>query len=201
MDEGSSTEMVKEDPTFGDAKSPITAVSSTIAWTSPWYQVRQDKILLPDGSQGVFNVVEHPGAAWIVPVTTMGEIVLVRHYRYTVDDWCWEIPAGGIKDGLSLEETAISELKEEIGGTASAIQYFGRFYTSNGISNEVAHIFIASGVQLGEPKHEPAEVMEIHVIPIEKVLRMAHRNEISDGPSALALLLCEAKLRDLITLT
>lgn len=198
MDEGSSSDMIKENSTFGGAKSPITVVSSMTAWTSTWYQVRQDKIILPDGSPGVFNVVEHPGAAWIIPVTKMGEVVLVRHYRYTVDDWCWEIPAGGIKDGLSLEETALAELKEEVGGTASAIQYVGQFYTSNGISNEVAHIYFATGVQIGEPDHEPAEVMEIHAIPIEKVLRMARENEISDGPSALALLLCEAKLRKLI---
>jgi ADP-ribose pyrophosphatase len=193
--------MKKDKPISDGAKSPIATVSSTTAWTSPWYRVRQDKVMLPDGSQGVFNVVEHPGATWIIPVTEMGEIVLVRHYRYTVDDWCWEIPAGGIKDGLSLEETALAELKEEVGGTASSIQYVGQFYTSNGISNEVAHIFLASGVQLGEPNHEPAEVMEIRAMPIEKVMKMARRNEISDGPSALALLLCETKLRELIPFT
>jgi 8-oxo-dGTP pyrophosphatase MutT (NUDIX family) len=191
----------KEKQNSGDEKSPIKAVSSRIAWTSPWYQVREDKVLLPDGSPGVFNVVEHSGAVWIIPVTSEGDVVLLRHYRYSVDDWCWEIPAGGIKVGLSLEETALAELREEVGGTASEVIYIGQFYTSNGISNEVAHIFLALGVELGESNHEPAEVIEVHLKPLDEIMEMAHRNEISDGPSALALFLCEERLRNLTQLT
>ena len=178
-------------------QSPFVTRSSRVAWSSPWFQVRQDEILLPDGRPGVYNVVEHEGAVWIIPVTASGEIVLIYHYRYSVDDWCWEIPAGGLKEDLSLEKTALEELREEIGGEATQIEYAGRFYTSNGISNEVAHIFIATGVNLGPTAHEPAEVMEVHVKPIEEVLRMARANEISDGPSALALLLNESRLREL----
>jgi len=177
---------------------PFHTVSSHIVWSSNWYSVRQDEIILPDGQPGVYNVVQHPGAVWIVPVTSSGQIVLLYHYRYAVDDWCWEIPAGGLKSGLSLKETAVEELMEEIGGTAQSIDYFGHFYTANGICNEVAHIYIARGVTLGQTNHEPAEVMEVHTKPISEVLRMAHDNEMSDGPSALALLLCENQLKDLI---
>lgn len=177
--------------------SPFRTQASKIAWSCPWYSVRQDRILLPDGQRGVYNVVQHPGAVWIVPLTSDGEIVLVYHYRYTVDDWCWEIPAGGMKNGLAPAEVAATELREEIGGTASQMEYFGQFYTANGIANEVAHIFIASGVALGVTAHEPAEVMEIHPIPLAEVLRMAKANEISDGPSALAILLCAERLKEL----
>ena len=178
--------------------SPFVTRSSRIAWSSPWYEVRQDEIILPDGRPGVYNVVQHEGAVWIIPVTDSGEIVLLYHYRYTVDDWCWEIPAGGLIEGLSFEQTALEEIREEIGGQAREIEYTGHFYTSNGISNEVAHVFIASGITLGQTAHEPAEVMELHLKPIEEVLRMARANEISDGPSALALLLNESRLRELI---
>ena len=174
-----------------DDTSPIQTVSSRIAWSCPWYNVRQDKIILPDGSKGEFNVVQHDGAVWIVPVTVDGEIVLLKHYRYTVDDWCWEIPAGGLKPGKTMNETAFEELEEEIGGHAGNLEYIGQFYTSNGISNEVAHIFLATDVVLGEPRHEPAEVMEVQSMPIKSVMEMARGNEIADGPSALALLLCE----------
>ncbi len=176
--------------------SPFVTRTSRVAWSSPWFRVRQDEILTPDGRPGVYNVVEHEGAVWIIPVTANREIVLIYHYRYSVDDWCWEIPAGGLKEGLSLEETALEELREEIGGEATHIEYAGNFYTSSGISNEVAHVFIADGVKLGTTAHEPAEVMEVHVKPIEEALRMARANEISDGPSALALLLNESRLRE-----
>ena len=175
--------------------SPIRSLSSNIVWSCPWYRVRQDEIMLPNGSRGVYNVVEHSGAVWIIPVTAEGEIALLRHFRYTVDDWCWEIPAGGLKPGVSQEETAIIELKEEVGGTAGELEYLGHFYTSNGICNEIAHVFLASGVHLGPVSHEPAEIMEVHIKPVDEVLRMAHENEISDGPSALALLLFEDKIR------
>ncbi|MCP4427357.1 MAG: NUDIX hydrolase [Chloroflexi bacterium] len=177
---------------------PIKTESSQIVWSCPWYKVRQDKIITPDGNPGVYNVVEHPGAVWIIPVSAAGEIIMLYAYRYTVDDWCYEIPAGGVKPGQSLAEAARAELLEEVGGTSESLDYVGSFYTMNGIGNEKAHIFLATGVTMTQPNHEPAEVMEIHPKPIEEVLQMARRNEISDGPSALALLLCADKLRDLM---
>jgi hypothetical protein len=84
VEENSTLDKRLEDYASSEVESPIVATSSKIAWSSPWYHVRQDKIRLPDGNLGVYNIVEHPGAAWIVPVTTRGEIVLIRHYRYTV---------------------------------------------------------------------------------------------------------------------
>ncbi|MCA9945839.1 MAG: hypothetical protein KC449_20290 [Anaerolineales bacterium] len=65
-------------------KRPFKTISSRIAWSCPWYAVRQDEILLPDGSQGVYNTVTKPTAVWILPVTPQGEIVLCHSYRYTV---------------------------------------------------------------------------------------------------------------------
>lgn len=176
--------------------APFTTLSSRIAWSCPWYSVRQDLILLPNGQEGEYNVVQHEGAVWIVPLTTSGQIVLLNHYRHTVQDWCYELPAGGVQDGQSPAEVARKELREEIGGKAESWSYVGQFYTSNGISNEVAHIFLATGVTLHETSHEPAEVMEIYPVPLSEALRMAHANEISDGPSALALLLSEPRLQN-----
>lgn len=174
---------------------PFVTLSSRIAWSCPWYSVRQDKILLPGGEEGEYNVVQHGGAVWVVPVTVDGELLLLNHYRYTVHDWCWEIPAGGIKEGKDPLDVAREELREETGGVAGSWEYVGQFYSSNGISNEVAHIYLARDVTVYETAHEPAEVMEIHPTPIDEVLHMARANEISDGPSALAILLCESKLQ------
>lgn len=178
--------------------SPFVTRSSRVVWSCPWYSVRQDEITLPDGRDGVYNVVQHPGAAWIIPLTAAGEVVMLYHYRYTVDDWCWEVPAGGLKPGLSMEETALAELREEVGGTAAWLEYFGRFYTANGICNEEARIYIAGGVTLGETEHEAAEVIEVHTLPLEQVLSMARANQISDAPSALALLLTEPRLHQIV---
>ena len=173
---------------------PFQTLDSQIVWHCPWYAVRQDKILLPDGSQGEYNVVVKNQAVWVLPVTPQGEIVLVRQFRYTVNDWCWELPAGGVKPGQSLEEAAREELREEIGGVTENLNYVGQFYTANGICNEVGHYFLARNVILGEPAHEPVEVMTVHPTSIAETYHLARSGQISDAPSLLVLLLCEPYL-------
>lgn len=174
-------------------------LDSKIAWSCDWYHVRQDTIQLPDGSIGQYNIVEKAPAVWVLPITPDNQIVLVHQYRYTVNDICWELPAGGVKPGQTLQAAALEELHEEVGGTTNnPLIYGGQFYTANGITNEVSHYFIATNVLLSSPAHEPAESMEVHTKPIAEVLQMAHNHQITDGPSALILLLAESRLRAMI---
>lgn len=171
-------------------KEPYETLDSHIIWQSQWYCVRQDRIRLPDGSEGQYNIVERLGGVWIVPVLPDGRLVLIRNYRYTIHDWLWEVPAGGLQPGISPLDMARRELAEEIGGVADSIEPITAFYTMPGIGNEKAHIFLAKGVKLGQPNHEPTEVMERHVFSIETVRAMITSGEMADGPSALAVLLC-----------
>lgn len=177
-------------------KKPFTTISSQTAWSCPWYSIRQDEFSTPDGTQGVYNIVQKEAAVWIVPVTADGQIVIINHYRYTVDDWCFEVPAGSVKKGQTLEEAAREELREEIGGREANLKYIGQVYTANGICNEIGHVFLATGVVLGETAHEPAEIIEIHLKSITEVVNMAQTNQITDGISALAILLCANKLKE-----
>lgn len=177
---------------------PFRTLSSRIAWSCPWYRVRQDEIVTPDGGTGVYNVIEKPPAVWIVPVTADGRVAMIYQYRYTVDEWCWEVPAGSVKPDQTIEEAAYEELHEEVGGRTETLTYIGRFFLANGICNEVGFIFLATGISLENPQHEAAEVMSVHLKPIAEVLDMAAAGEISDGPTALALLLCAGQLRAII---
>lgn len=176
---------------------PIKRINSRIAWECPWYRVRQDDILLPNGRYGVYNVVEKPTAVWVVPVTSDGRLVLIRTYRYTVEDWCWELPAGSIEPDQTPEEAARAELLQEVGGTAQKLHYLNWYYTANGICNEVSHFFLATGVTLSAPAHEPAEVIQVHTLPIPEVLHMATNHQITDAPSVMILLLCAEQLKAL----
>lgn len=174
---------------------PYQTIASEIVWSCPWYSVRQDQIITPDGRPGVYNTVIIKPAVWVIPVTDAGDIVLIYTYRYTVDEWCWEIVAGGAQEGKTLAETAHQELREEVGGVARSLRHLGRFYTANGICNEEAHYFLAEGVELSQPTaHEPTELIEIHPRPIAEALRMARAGEITDSPSLAALLLAEPLL-------
>jgi ADP-ribose pyrophosphatase len=170
-------------------------LDSRYLWTSRWYNLRQDRLRDASGHEFTYTLVDHPGAVWVVPVTVDDQVGLVWQYRHAVDDWCYEVPAGGLSPGLTPEEVARRELLEEVGGQAAELHFVGQFYTSNGISNEVAYVYLATGVELGEAHPEATELMEVHPVPVEEAVRMAREGEVTDGPSALALLWCEPLLQ------
>jgi ADP-ribose pyrophosphatase len=183
-------------------KKPVWEIlNSRLIWESHWYALREDRLRTQDGHEFTYTLVDHPGAVWVVPLTSQGQVVLIWQYRHTVDDWCYEVPAGGLPNRLDQsdrlvqsERVACRELLEEIGGTAAEMRFVGQFYTSNGISSEEAYVYLATGVELGDTRREPTELMEIRLVSVQEALRMAREGDISDGPSALALLWCEPLL-------
>lgn len=174
---------------------PYQILASHYLWQSRWYNIRQDQLRAEDGGELTYTVVEKPGAVWVVPVTPEGDMILIDQYRYAVDDWCLEVPAGNIEPGLDPAEMAARELREEIGGVATDIVPVSQFYTMNGIGDEVAQVFLALGVELGEPEREPTEHIRLMAVPAAEAFDMARRGAIKDGPSALAILLSEAAVR------
>jgi ADP-ribose pyrophosphatase len=162
------------------------------------FRVRRDQARWPDGRVRTFSYVETAGAVWVVPVTADGHVVLIRQFRYMLDDWQWEVPAGGFHDFTgSPIELAQHELAEEVGGSSDDWLYIGSFNTGASTFEEPAHIVLARDVRLDrEPCREPAEIIEVHPVSIERALEMARSGEIADGHSALALLRCEPYLRE-----
>lgn len=174
-------------------EKPYTIVSSQYLWRSRWYSLRQDRLRAPDGNEVTYTVVDKPGAVWVVPVTAEGQMVLIDQYRYPVDAWCLEVPAGNCEADSVLTDAA-RELSEEVGGTAARIEPITDFYTMNGIGNEFASVTLAHGVTLGASRREPTEHITLQLVPVRQALEMARHGQIKDGPSALAILLCEAAL-------
>jgi len=81
---------------------------------SRWFNLRQDDITLPGGEEIQYHVVEHEGWVLVVPLTDEGDVVMVRVYRWTLQDWVLECPSGG-RDGEPPETAARRELEEETG--------------------------------------------------------------------------------------
>lgn len=162
-------------------------------YTFHMFRVRRDQVRWPDGRVAPYVYVQATGAVWVVPMTADGHIVLIRQFRYTLDDWSWEMPAGGFHDftGTPLE-LAKRELAEEVGGISDDWLYVGSFRPGASLFEEDCHIVLARNVRLErEPQREPGEIIEVHLVSLERALEMARNGEIVDGHSALALLRCE----------
>jgi ADP-ribose pyrophosphatase len=159
--------------------------------------IRQDRVRVNGSHEFDYAYIQSRGAVWVIPVTADDRIILIKQYRYSVDEWVWEVPAGGLYDhDGDPESLAKRELREEIGGEAEWLQYLGYFYGGVAITDSKCHVFIAHSTRLtGEPEREAAETMEIHPVPIEQALRMARSGDMRDGRSALALLWSEPYLR------
>lgn len=162
--------------------------------------LRQDTLTWPDGQPGAYSYVEIKPVVLIVPVTRAREVVLIKQYRYTIDDWVWEIPAGGSHDfeGDDLADLARRELKEEVGGEATELTYVGMFHPAVGKFNADFHLYLATGVRLGAAAPESGESIEVHRFSIDAALEMARDGTMASSSSAYALLRCEARLRELV---
>lgn len=161
-------------------------------------RVRQDRVEVEGKGETIYAYAERAESVIIIPVTKDKEVVLVRQYRYPVDEWCLEVPAGGTHDtgNASLDDVVRKELKEEIGATDGRLEHVTFFYPSNSMSNEKCHVYLALDVELSqEPKTEETESIEMQIVPVAEALHLARTGQIKTGPCALALLLCEERLK------
>jgi len=172
-------------------------LETTYPFTYHMFRVREDRVRWPDGRVRPYSYVQACGAVWIVPLTIERKVVLIRQFRYTLDDWSWEVPAGGFHDfdGSPLD-LAKKELAEEVGGESDNWLYIGSFRPGVSLFDEVCHIVLARDVRLtAEPHREPGEIIEVRPVPVRRALAMARSDEMVDGHSALALLRCEPYLK------
>ena len=166
-------------------------LESCEAYKCPWFTVQQHTISR-GGHVGTYTYVEHPGSVFVVPITTNGDVVLIRSYRFTSDSWSWEIPAGtlGDKPGFTPFQAASMELREELGATASGIDTLGTFYVNNGSARHVGHVFLARDITICSPQRlDPFEqIEEIRHFTWPELLGLIATGFITDAESALALL-------------
>jgi ADP-ribose pyrophosphatase len=188
------SEDVKRPDEPDEPENPWATLASERPYVTQWLAIHRDTVRTHTGAEITYSYMERPDCVAIVAVTTAGEVLLLRQYRYPVRAWCWEIPMGGIEDGEDPAATVTRELLEEAGGRAASVRYIATFYTANGAVQQRCMVYLARGVERGQPNHEPTELIHVTPLPIAEALRMAHAGEITDSLSALALLLAEPYL-------
>jgi ADP-ribose pyrophosphatase len=148
-----------------------------------------DEVEEPGDVRAKREVVRHRGSAAILPVHDDGRVVLVRQYRYPVDAYVWELPAGRLDPGESAEAAARRELEEEVGLRPRHLESLAVFYTSPGFCDEVMHLFRASGLEGIAARPESDERIETRAFTLEEARDMIRRAEIREGKTLVALLL------------
>jgi ADP-ribose pyrophosphatase len=143
------------------------------------------------------ELVEHPGAAVVVPRLPDGSVVFVRQYRFAVDEVLLELPAGTLEDGEDPRTCAERELREETGYRAGKLTPLGIVYPSPGILSEVMNLFLAEELAPGDPDRDPGESdMSVVVLPAEEAVRRVRAGEIRDGKTVLGLGMALGGLRE-----
>jgi ADP-ribose pyrophosphatase len=156
-------------------------------------EVDVDTLEAPDGRRFDLEIIRHPGAAAVVPILSGPDaedpsILLLRQFRYAASGRLWEIPAGVLEQGEQPLACAHRELAEETGATAQSIEHLTTFYTTPGFTDERIHVFVATGIEVGEPAHEDDEFIEVQAVSLSDALAMIRDGEIVDGKSIVALL-------------
>ncbi|GAG48053.1 unnamed protein product, partial [marine sediment metagenome] len=143
-----------------------------------------------------YDLLVHPGAAVVLPLLADGQVLLIRNYRFAVDQELLELPAGTLDPPEPPEECARRELAEETGYRAGKLEPLVSFYSTPGMCNEQMHAFVASELVLGETELEPGERIENVPMEYAEALRAIGDGRITDGKTILTLLYYDRFVRE-----
>jgi 8-oxo-dGTP pyrophosphatase MutT (NUDIX family) len=167
---------------------PWTRRSRRIAYENPWVTVWHDEVTRPDGSPGIYGVVHFANlAAGVLVLDENDRVLLVGQHRYPLGEYAWEIPEGGVPSGETAIEGARRELSEETGVEATEWRELARVHLSNSVSDEVAVLFLATGLTHGTATPDATEDLEVQWLPFETVLEMTLDGRISDAMTVIAV--------------
>jgi 8-oxo-dGTP pyrophosphatase MutT (NUDIX family) len=159
-----------------------------VAYENPWITVFHDEVDRPDGSAGIYGLVHFRArAVGVVPVDDDGRILLVGQHRYTLDEYSWEIPEGGVPDGESLVEGCARELREETGYEAARWRQLCRLSLSNSVTDETGALFVAEGLTPGDAAPDETEDLALRWATLDEVLDEIGRGAIHDVLTVAAI--------------
>ena len=179
---------------MGQKRGQWETLSSKIVHKNPYYWVREDTVIKPDGSKGFYNVVESNGAVFIVALDDKQNVYLIGLHRYTNDNYSIELPAGGMGDDDPLT-AAKRELQEETGMVAKKWKELGLIYPANGLLSENNYVFIATDLHPAKDNEQKEEGIDtVLKVPFKEAFRMIKRGEINDTQTIAPLTMAALEL-------
>ncbi|MEN3040505.1 MAG: NUDIX hydrolase [Bacteroidia bacterium] len=173
-------------------ENPWRTLSSRLVYDNPWITLREDQVVNPSGQLGIYGVVHYKHLALgVIPVDEAGYTYLVGQYRYPLGAYSWEIPEGGGKLNKDPLEEIQRELQEETGLTARCWRLLLRIHLSNSVSDELALIYLAWGLEAGTAQPDPTEALRCLRLPLSEAIEWVHEGKITDSLSVAGLLYVE----------
>jgi ADP-ribose pyrophosphatase len=167
----------------------VTVLASERVFDGKVFEIDRDRVRMPNGREVTVDVVRHSRSVVLLPVPEPGHIVLVRQYRYAVNRWLWELPAGSVDAGEEPDAAARRECHEEIGQVPETIVRLGAFLPTPGYCTEEMVFFRLSGLTIPDEPAEPDEDedIEARTFAIAEAREMIRRGEIVDMKTIVGL--------------
>ena len=147
-----------------------------------------DDVTRPDGGPGIYGVVHfRNAAAGVVVLDDADQVLLVGQHRYTLDDYSWEIPEGGVAPNEDPLDGIRRELREETGMSAREWRQIGSYALSNSITDERGLLWLATGLSEGEAAPDPTEDLAVRWVPFDEALAMTVDGRITDAVSIMGI--------------
>ena len=163
--------------------------SSKNIYENPWIKVIEDQVIRPNKTKGIYGKIHFKNKAiGIVPLDDELNTWLVGQYRYTLSEYSWEIPTGGVPQEEDTLAGAKRELREETGLIGKRWTKLLKIHTSNSVTDEYGYVFLAEDLVQGEMDWDETEELQIKKLPLKKVLEMVMDNQITDSLSIAGIL-------------
>ena len=170
-------------------ENPWKTKSIQTIYDNPWIRLEAHEVVNPAGKDAQYGKVHFKNRAMaIIPLDEDGYTWLIGQYRYTLDEYTWEIPMGGGPNDQDLLSSAKRELKEETGLSARKWTEILKIHTSNSVTDEVGYVFLAEDLTQGETEFEETEILQIKKVHFSEALEMVMNGEITDSISMAGIL-------------
>jgi 8-oxo-dGTP pyrophosphatase MutT (NUDIX family) len=170
-------------------ENPWQITSEQEVYDNPWINLTEYKVINPAGNPGIYGKVHFKNRAiGIVPLDADLNTYLVGQYRFTINQYSWEIPEGGGPLNEDPLDAAKRELMEETGLVAHNWTQIQTTYLSNSVTNEYCIIYAATSLEQHEAEPEETEQLMVKKVPFDKVYRMVCEGEITDAVTVAAIL-------------
>lgn len=164
-------------------------LTTRVVHHTPWFDVRSDGVVGPDGVDRIYQHVVAPGSVTVLALDD-NHVAITRQWIYTHGGTQWRLPGGGIDTSDTDPESAAQrELVEETGLRATTWKQIGHIHGADSISNHVDHVFIATGLTQGPANLEPTETdLQVRWLPIDHAIDLVTTGQVPHAASAYALL-------------